>query len=177
MKTFVLGIAFLGMSCFLNAQNDIAYVDVNETSFKSATAKTAALKNPGYFEAIEVNLVPERVKAFQAVVANYDIKQAPVYLEARKSTYDVVFTEGLNSIKAVYDHNGNIIRCDEKFEEVRVPYFLSKEITTMYPGWGYEAVQCTISYNKDEAPKVNYKVVLKNGSKKKTISIDANELI
>lgn len=175
MKTFVLGIAILGMSCLLNAQNDIAYVEVNETMLNSTAATTA--KNATYLKAIEVNLVPERVKAFQAVVANYNIKETAVYSATPSTTYEVVFTEGVNSIKAVYDHNGNIIRCDEQFEEVRVPYFLSKEITAMYPGWGYEKVQCSITYNKDEAPKVNYKVVLKKGTKKKTISIDANELI
>ncbi len=31
----------------------------------------------------------------------------------------------------------------------------------MYPGLGYEKVQCSISYTKDKAPKVNYKVVKK----------------
>ncbi|MEX2350449.1 MAG: hypothetical protein WD554_06175 [Flavobacteriaceae bacterium] len=175
MKTFVLGIAFLGISCFLNAQNDIAYVDVNKTSFKSA--KTTPVINASYLQAIEVNLVPERVKAFQTVVANYDIKQAAIYSAVNETTYDVVFTEGKNSIKAVYDHNGNIIQCDEKFEEVRVPYFLSTKITTMYPGWSYEKVLCTISYNKDEEPQINYKVVLKKNSKKKTISIDATDFI
>ncbi len=175
MKTIVLGIAFLGISCFLNAQNDIAYVDVNETSFKSA--KTAPVINASYLQAIEVNLVPERVKAFQAVVANYDITQADVYATGRETTYNVVFTEGKNSIKAVYDQNGNIIQCDEKFEGIRVPYFLSKEIITKYPGWGYDEVLCTISYNKDQEPQINYKVVLKNGSKKKTISFDASEFI
>ncbi len=175
MKTIVLGLLLMGLTGLTSAQNEIAYVDVNDASFKEIA--TIPDSNLDYLQSVKLNAVPDRVRAFQNVVAGYDIKKAAVYTPTDAATYDVVFREGKNTIKAVYDANGTIIQCDENFESVRVPYFLSKQLLKDYPGWGYEKVWLTISYTRTDAPVIQYKVVLKNGNKEKTISIDATDFI
>lgn len=175
MKTIVLGLLLMGITGLSTAQNEIAYVDVNDASFKEIPLKPDF--NLDYLQSVKLNAIPDRVRAFQNIVAGFDITKSAVYTKANATTYVVTFKEGKNTIKAVYDANGTIIECDENFESVRVPYSLSKELLKDYPGWGYDKVWLSISYKRTDVPVIQYKVVLKNGNKEKTISIDATDFI
>lgn len=177
MKTSLLVLLIIGATNFIYAQNEIAYlnVDIEETMTGSTSDKL--LLNESYFLSFKEDIVPQRVKEFQKIVAAYDIKQADVYSKNAKSTYTVVFAEGNNVIKAEYDQNGNIIKSNEKFQAVSLPYILSKKIIKKYPGWGFEQVDCNIDYSYKQQPEITYKVVIKNGTKKKTISIDASDFM
>ncbi|PKP24675.1 MAG: hypothetical protein CVU03_11360 [Bacteroidetes bacterium HGW-Bacteroidetes-2] len=175
MKTIVFGLLFLGITNLTKAQNEIAYVNLNATSIIEKPMKT--MSNLNYLHSMELNVISNRVRALQTVVANFDIQKEVVYTKTSSATYDVVFREGKNAINAVFDSKGNIIQSDENYESVNVPYFLSKKILKEYPGWGYKQVWLSISYNQKFATTIQYKVVLKNGNKEKTISFNASDFI
>lgn len=175
MKTTLVTLLIIGATNFIYAQNEIAFQNVEIEKTMTKPAKEKLLLNESYFLSFKQDLVPQRVKEFQKVVAAYDIKQADVYSENWKSTYTVVFAEGKNVIKVEYDHNGNIIASNERFEAVSLPYVLSKKIIKDNPGWGFDQVECNIDYSQEQLPEITYKVVIKNGTKKKTISIDASD--
>lgn len=178
MKTTLFALLIIGATNFIYAQNEIAFmkVDTEIPEINSSKEKNIML-NESYYLSIQGNLVPQRVKEFQRVVAAYDIKEADVYSENWKSTYSIVFAEGQNVITAEYDQSGHIIKSNESYEEVSLPYILSKKVTKEYPGWGFERVNCTIDYSFEQQPEIKYTVVIKNGTKKKTISIDASDLM
>jgi hypothetical protein len=177
MKTTLFALLIVGASNFICAQNEIAYLNVDIEKTTTKTVKEKLLVNESYFLSIKEDIVPQRVKKFQKAVAAYDIKQADIYSENWKSTYTVIFTENNNVIEAVYDQNGKIIACKESYEGISLPYILSKKILKDYPGWGFDQVECNIDYSYEQLPEITYKVVIKNGNKKKTISIDASDFM
>lgn len=177
MKTTLFALLIIGASNFVYAQNEIAFLNVDIEKTMTTPSKEKLLLNESYFHSFKENLVPQRVKEFQKVVAAFDIKQADVYSKNWKSTYTVVFAEGNNVIKVEYDQNGNIIKSNERYEAISLPYVLSKQIIKNYPGWGFDQVECSIDYSYEQLPEITYKVVIKNGDKKKTISIDASDFM
>ena len=171
MKTIVLGLTFLGFTILMHSQNDIASVDVNLNEYIKPIKDVAM--NSNYYNAFDTKISSERVRNFQSLVANYDIKQAKVYSPSQITNYTVVFKEGENQIKAEYDQQGNIIQCTELFKDIKLPYAISSDIAKNYPGWKFCSITCEVSYDQESDEQVIYKVAIENGNKKKTLKLNA----
>ncbi|MFC4722186.1 hypothetical protein ACFO5O_07630 [Geojedonia litorea] len=170
MKTRILGIILLGVSSLLYSQNDIAALS---TPSHKLTTKTKLFKNTAYLNAIHTNNHAIKVQKLQNVVASYDIKNEQVYNAELQTTYTVEFKEGANYIKAIYNRDGQLISCLEKYNDIRLPVNLSIDLAKTYPGWEFNNVQCSISYQQNTNSKIDYQVVLKKGKKSKTVHFKA----
>lgn len=173
MKTFVLGLIFLGFTNLLHAQNDLAYVkvDIEEPVMSSNNY----LVNSKYYDAFDNKIASGHVREFQKVVAKYDIKRSDIYSSNSKSNYTVVFEEGENKIQAEYDQDGRIVKCTELFKDIRLPYAISSDISKQYPGWAFDAVECNITYDNNNNQQVIYKVEIQKGNKKKSLKVNTSD--
>jgi len=169
MKKFLLGLCILGLTNLISAQNDLAMATANDNDI---TIKTSKIKNELYVmsNSNETKQLAVRIKKLQKIAAAYDISKESIYSNNKSVTYDVVFEANGNYIKAVYDHNGEIIKSEEYYEDVRIPYDLTSQLAKDYPGWSFNKSNCKIFYSKEEASKFTYTIVLKKGNKSKLIT-------
>ncbi len=169
MKKFLLGLCILGLTNLISAQNDLAMATANDNDI---TIKTSKIKNESYVmnTSNETMHLATRIKKLQKIAATYDISKESIYSNNKSVTYDVVFEANENYIKAVYDHNGEIIKSEEYYEDVRIPYDLTSQLAKDYPGWSFNKSNCKIFYSKEKASKFTYTIVLKKGNKSKLVT-------
>ena len=167
MKTFIFGLVFLGFTNLTAAQEVIASVNYDNSSFKSEL--TTPVKNSEYLSNFDTKNVSEVISDFQKYVANYDLANAKVYTSEDPSIYHISFSEGNNRVEATYNQEGALISCIEKYENVRLPLTISSKIARQYPDWEFNKVHCTIKYVKNSDAIIAYEVAIKKDSKRKTV--------
>lgn len=168
MKTYVIGILFFGLTNLIIAQNDLALV---ASSNPNGYSTSSTVKNVAYLNTVAHQDISKKIEKLQRVVANYDIQKNEVYQSKINTTYTVDFTVGDNTITAIYDKNGVLLSCNEKYQDIKMPYFISSKLVKDYPNWYIKEVQCSIKYSKSKEPNITYKVAINNGNKTKNISI------
>lgn len=173
MKSILITIVFLGSVLGVNAQSDLAYADLSTTSIKSTSAKEKTTEF--YKEIVASPYMAEKAKKLQLQVDNYDIKKNDVYVPNASGTYTVNFTEGINEVKAIYSADGDLLTSEGAFENVPVPYNIGSELAKKYPGWEFNKSWCYSSYSRDMDSKIMYKILLKKGTKTKTVKINPND--
>jgi ribosomal protein L14E/L6E/L27E len=103
MKTIVLGLIFLGFTNLMTSQNELAYVKV--TIDEPANTVKNSMINSNYYKSLDSKISSVKIRKFQKVVADYDIKGSDVYSSTEKFKYTVVFEEGENQITADYNQD------------------------------------------------------------------------
>jgi|GEM_PF-3541052 len=171
MKTCILGLCLLGITNLMHSQNDLALVTPKFDQSTSHTFKTPASPNSEYLSRMAVQPEAVKVKKLQTLVANYDIKAQSVYSKDKSITYTVVFESPDNYVKAIYDHEGNVVSCQESYTDVRMPYSISGQLAKDYPGWEFSKVEYIIEYTQYKATVLTYKVKLKKGNVSKSVKI------
>jgi len=154
---------FIGLANLTFSQNEIAYNNSNIDKL----LETKKVK----YTAPMANQMSKRITNFQNEVANYDITKASIYSANAPTTYTVVFKEANNSIKNIYDQNGNVIESHQEFSAIKLPYAISSKLAKAHPGWAINDVDCIIHYETKEATSITYKVKLKNDNQTKTVKI------
>lgn len=175
MKTVVLGLILIGFTNLMHSQNELAYVKVDIQESVKPVKHTAI--NSSYYTAFNNKVSSQRVRKFQNLVANYDIKNAAIYASDERSSYTILFEEGGNTIEAEYNQEGKIVQCKEQFKGIKLPYTISSDIAKKYPGWGINEVWCHISYSHDSDQEIIYKVAIQNGTKMKTLKLNTADYI
>src|SRR5210317_2112165 len=122
MKTYVLGLFLIGLTNLSFSQNDLVYTDVNTKTHVNAKSST---NNASFINSFSMEQIPSRIKNFQKYVAEYKISEASVFRPSQEHTYNVVFKEDNNSITNLYDADGIILKSEQTFTEVWLPYHLS----------------------------------------------------
>ena len=125
--------------------------------------------NSNYLIEVTKNESSSKIIKFQKMVANYNIKQAPVYKKGKKTTYDVVFEERNCKVEATYNSVGQIINSIEKYEDMRLPYELASSIVKEYPKWNVSSNNQNIKYNDKEGLLRTYEIVIKKDSESKIL--------
>lgn len=169
MKKFIVSLILVGLTNLIAAQNDLAVVLQKPVINKS---KTIAIKNAAYLNNTSIDNTAKHIILLHKKVAEFNVRELDIYTPQTTTTYDVVFTEGNNTIKATYNHNGDIISCNELFEGIRLPYSISSKLSKEYPGWEFSNTWCAIEYYENNQTKIVYTIRLKNGSKTKMIKIN-----
>ncbi|WP_165748381.1 hypothetical protein [Cellulophaga sp. Z1A5H] len=171
MKKIIIGFILIGLTNLVQAQNDLAVVVNTPTANKT---KTKVIKNAAYLRHTNRPQNPKRIGMLHKKVAEFNIKALALYTPEKPATYTVVFTEGSDTIKSTYNHNGDIVSCKESFKGINLPYAISAKVSKEYPGWKFNNTVCTIRYSDTEnnQAKIVYKVVLKNGNQRKMIKIN-----
>jgi hypothetical protein len=169
MKNFILGLFILGLTNLTSAQHDLAMETTSNLNVYSS--KSSKIQNQHYLN-LRFEVAPAlalSIKSLQDVAADYDITEDDVYSKNERITYMVVFESNANYIKAVYDHNSDILKSVEYYEDVRIPTPMATEIAQSYPGWSFYKSNCIIEYTQNEATRFTYSLVLKKGTKTKTV--------
>lgn len=169
MKTSILGFVFLGMTTLMSAQNDFAMVTPEYSH--SMTSNKAVMKNGDYLSYMALQPEAVRVTKLQALAASYDITAKSIYNAKPLQTYSVVIKSADNYIKAIYDHEGTIIKSEEFYTNVRMPYQISSELAKDFPGWEFYKIHYTIDYALNETPIFVYEILLKKGRTSKKVQI------
>ncbi|MDO7173548.1 hypothetical protein [Mariniflexile sp. AS56] len=173
MKTFLLGLLFLGFTNLTFSQNNMAYVDVSsEIDFIKIRKAAPVAINSSYINSFAAVDISKRILSFQNVAAYYNIKSNEVYTEDKPTTYDVVFQEANNRIENVYDQSGEILSSKQSYKAIKLPYSLSSKVAEQHPGWSIKQVACSIAYLQGEPLDIHYKVKLKKGYRTKTLKIE-----
>lgn len=169
MKKLFLGLLLLGLTNLTFSQDGIAYADVNsDIEFEASNKDHINLSFINSFASTDVSL---RISSFQKISAEYDIKTNPVYTPTKPTTYTVIFKEDNNEIENLYSHGGEILSSNQKFSAIRLPYAISSKIIVENPGWSINDTACTIAYTQGDAPRIVYKIKLKNRNRSKTLKI------
>ena len=170
MKTYVIGLIFLGLTSLMHSQNEItSVIENNVVNSKS----DKIVKNLDYLASYDAENLSESINLFHKKVANFDIKTLSTYTLKEPSNYTVVFKEGNNEITTIYNQAGTIISSIEKFEGNKLPYSISSKVSKSHPGWEVNKVKCFFTYSGNRNSETIYKIVLKKGNKKQTIKIEA----
>lgn len=168
MKTYVLGLLFLGFTSLSVAQHELAFVT---SSAENTYSKSVSNLNAEYLNAVAHPDISKKVEKLQNIVADYDIKASDVYSSNYKNNYTVNFSEGDNKITAIYNNKGNLLSCEEKYQGIKLPYNISSKLIKEYPNWSIKDVQCTIIYIKNKEKSIVYKVAINHGNLTKQLSI------
>ncbi|WP_026752802.1 hypothetical protein [Sediminibacter sp. Hel_I_10] len=168
MKSCILGLFFLGLTTLCNAQHEMAMVT---SKLDHAPNMKSVSINADYLNSFKNHDVAKRAQKLQKIAANYNIKAQSVYTSSKSVTYTVDFNEALNHIQAIYDHTGKLVQSIEIYKNMRLPYALSKEVSTSYPGWAFEKIECHVNYTQGLEKIVEYHVELSNGKTSKTVTV------
>ena len=168
MKKCIIGLLILGFNGIIYSQNALAITTKNTNTLTSN--KTTGL-NEQYLDHMAVKSVAVSVKKLQKLAAKYDIKTQPIYSSNKSITYTVVFRDNENFIKAVYNYKGTIIRCEEYYTGIKMPYSISGQLAKEYPGWAFNKVSYSIDYSQNKPVVSEYQVELKKDKKIKSVTI------
>ncbi len=165
----------------INAQetsiSDIDSVVINDQYSVVKKDKKAFITkalNFNYLSNIKANEASFIVAQLQWEVANFDIKTSSVYDNSEAATYNVVFKNNQGKIVATYNNEGKILSTVEKYEDVVIPVNLRIAISKQFPGWAFQSNTYLISYKENKGVSKKYKIQIKKGNHKKTLSVDGN---
>lgn len=103
---------------------------------------------------------------------NFNIKS---FIERSKDEnynfYIVNFRSSNGHLRVVFNENGDLEGNSQKFENVRLPITMSKDILRNYKGWEVKSNLYVASGKGDLIQKEFYKVKLSNGKDVKTLKI------
>ena len=170
MKKLIIGLLFLGvtnLSFSQNTNSDFAEVELEGV--------VVTAPNYTYLNKVFDKNTPNRVRQLELEAAKYNIKDDPGYDSSFKE-YEVVFRQDNGHIKAIYDKDGKIISCSEKFSNVKLPEnILSSNIFEDNNGWTLHKNTYSVSYKKGMDVKKVYKVQLRNDKQKKNFTINMED--
>ena len=167
MKKLIIGLFVLGLTTLSFSQN--LNNGITETELKGVVITAP---NYTYLNKVFDKNTPNRVRQLELEAAKYNINDDPGYDSSFKE-YEVVFRQDNNRIKAIYDKDGEIINCSEKFSNVKLPEnILSSNIFEDNNGWTLHKDTYLVSYKKGMDVKKVYKVQLRKGKQKKNFTIN-----
>jgi len=124
MKTCILILVLFAISCPIFSQNDLVINDMVSDNI----VRFEKVKNSSpVFENLSSDIIN-----FQNLVAQYDITSKQIYTPKERATYTVDFKDGNNKITNVYNHEGDVIRNKQKFENVELPEAIIEEVLGTY---------------------------------------------
>jgi len=176
MKAFFLSIILLATTSLVHAQDALSYTHVRAPRLASpfmanTTVTTTAIANAKFIKVLPKDYMPTRARTLQKLVANYDISKTPMFLPDDNSTYKVFMKEGKDASTTVYNAKGNILKSEQTFKGIRLPYNLSSKVIKKHPGWAIHKVECKVFYEVNEKPIITYKVKLKQGKDIKNLEL------
>lgn len=158
MKKLLTGILVLGFVSTLIAQDKPVQADLSAMNQPIELLKS---NNSKYLKHVNHEDAPKIAVKLQHMVATYDIKQNELYNPNRTKSYEVVFEESNNRIVATYDNDGKLINTVEEFNNMRLPYKLTKEISKQYPQWQFLDNKQVVEYTSENGAFQTYSIKIK----------------
>ena len=162
MKKILIGLFVIGLTIQTYAQVD-KVVELPEVVIHAVNYK--------YISSVNSEDADISVALLEQKVANYDIKDADVYVDEFK-LYNVSFYIPDGYILAAYDGDGNILHTIEKFKNSKLPASVMATITKEYPGWSISRNIYRVNYSMTQGAKKRYKFTLDNGYERIKVKLD-----
>lgn len=167
MKKILIGLFVLGLTIQAYAQVD-KVVELPEVVIHAVNYK--------YLSSVNSEDADISVALLEQKVANYDIKDADVYVDEFK-LYNVSFYIPDGYILAAYDGDGKILHTIEKFKNSKLPASVMATITKEYPGWEISRNIYRVNYSMTQGTKKRYKFTLDNGFERIKVKLDEDGII
>lgn len=168
MRTFILTFSILFLSLPILAQDLVAFNDGNQSQNQMKSAIISD-ENSEPIDTKRVAAASSKVEALRAKVAEYDLKNEKIYSRHASTDYRVVFTDGTNSIEAIYDSRGAISSAIETYENIRLPDEIIKQVMTENQGWAIDKAWYLVSFESNRQTEAQYKIEMTKDSKKRTV--------
>lgn len=168
MKTFLIGLFFLGFTSLSHSQ-------VNEDTRvkeEALSVVTLAPLNLSYLNTVHNKFAPKHVKALENKAARYNISESPLFEIGKFEAYEVIFEQSKSRIIANYDSQGKIISSFERFYDIMLPPDVMAAIYEQYPNWTVHKDVYLVSYYRFRDVKKIYKVQIRKNKLKKNLKID-----
>jgi len=134
-------------------------------------AVTVLARNYRYLKSVNSKDAAPPVKLLQNKAASFDVKGSEFY-EDDYDNYFISFYMPQGYVLAVYDSSGNLLRTAEKFKNVALPPVVSRAIVERFPNWGISSDIYRVSYGKEGATQMTYKLLLMNGNKRMRVKVN-----
>jgi len=164
MKNTLLGLFFTGLTAITNAQTH-----ENHDSIATVKEQITTVLNPAYLHRVNQGINARVVNELELLAANYDITKAGIYEESATMSYNVRLGNGKNQIRAVFDHNGILVRTEEKYKDIVLPLSLRIAIAKKYPGWVFSECSYKLTYTINKEVERYCSMTLERGKKKMRI--------
>ena len=164
MKKIMIGLLVIAFNIQAYAQDEKAIV-LPEVVIHAVNYK--------YISSVNSEAGDLSVALLEQKVANYNIKDADVYVDEFK-LYNVSFYIPDGYILAAYDGEGKILHTIEKFKNSKLPASVMATITKEYPGWSISRNIYRVNYSIAQGTKKRYKFTLDNGWERIKVKVDEN---
>ncbi|MCK0133588.1 hypothetical protein [Arenibacter sp. S6351L] len=170
MKQFVTLLIFLGLTCFVFAQEE--HDGITAVTLDAITVSPV---NVDYLQKVNDGNTPEVVQELQYKAANFDVTSLNEYDKKDIHTFEVVFKASNGDIIASYTSDGSIVTAFENFENIVLPMTVRKMVFDGNEGWKMEKNRYICVFSEDNLTKKQYKVTLTDGNQKKKMTFDFDE--
>lgn len=134
-------------------------------------AVTVLARNYRYLKSVGNKDAAPPVKFLQNKAASFDVKSSEFY-EDDYDNYFISFYLPQGYVLAVYDSSGTLLRTAEKFKNVALPPVVSRALMERFPTWVISNDVYRVSYAKEGATQMTYKLLLMNGNKRMRVKVN-----
>ena len=152
MKKLIIGLLFLGLTNLSFSQYSNNLLDAS--GFEEIVISQ---ENFNYLNNVQVENTLKNVSKSEIDASKYHIKKAKNHVPYEE-TFEIIFNQSIKKITAIFDKNGEIINCYEKYSNVKSPLNIRKNIFKDNPDWLLHSDAYLVSYNSCNEVNKTYKV-------------------
>lgn len=174
MKTLFFSLLLVAVAFVGQAQEqEITQLEEAKVGFAPLDAKITQ-SGDSFSYKIEEGYEGEFSKdAIAFMKANFDINNFIAEFEGDKYTsYLVTFRSSKGHLSADFNHNGELVKTYQKFQDIALPLDVRREVYMANKGWTMTSNKYIASGRGDLIEKEVYKIKLENGSQKRNIKLD-----
>lgn len=134
---------------------------------------TVVAKNYKYLRSTNNKDAAPPVKLLEHKAASFDVKSSEYY-EDDNDMYYITFYLPEGYVLAVYDQEGKLLRTAEKFKNISLPSSVRDAVAKRFPNWAISKDIYIVKYGEEAGAKMQYKLLLENGSKRMRVKTDEN---
>ncbi|THD67850.1 hypothetical protein E7Z59_09375 [Robertkochia marina] len=170
MKTLVVTVlAILSFGIITAQETPVVLEDVVVSS-----------KNQKFLNAVQDDYTPDVAREMEALAARYELNQphTPYYLthldNITETDYVVEFFSTKGYMYALYDENGDISVCSERYKDISLPKPVRDQVYNENEGWQIDKNQYKSVFKNDKLIKKEYKMHLSNGNDSRVVVVDVH---
>lgn len=166
MKKVAFGILVLGLTSLgFSQQAAEPFLTASLEDFASAPA------NAFYLESVADDKTPRVVQTLQQKAAAFDVTANAEFDSNSDQPFEVVFKSNKGSLIAQYNSAGEIISARENFKDVALPKAIRGKAAELGTDWKMHHNRFQSNYVEGKVLKKVYRINMRNGDQRKTLTI------
>lgn len=169
MKTLVLSVLAILTFGIISAQEvPVVLEDV-----------VVSAKNERFLNLVQDENTPEYARQMEAIAARYDFEPVNYKLTHLNNITEtdcvVEFFTNKGYMYAVYDEEGDISLCSERYKNISLPKSIRDQVYKENQGWLIDKNQYKSVFKDDQVIKKEYKMHLKNGNDSRVVVVNLHD--